>query len=111
MSVKIAAGDFDQSTNVRQPQELLEVLKQPARIVAGIVAHDEIAERIDDEQGVLAPLGRKAREQCARWRCTGIENLKSAVLVREKVAIAAGTHHEEHALDTRHVAVERKARL
>src|SRR5690606_40366090 len=62
------------STDVRKFQQALQIVQETPRIVAGIVAHHEVAQRIDDEECVLACVSRKRIEEALRILVRGIEN-------------------------------------
>src|SRR3984893_1283571 len=99
------------SADVRQLQQLLQVPEQPVRIPARIVAHHEVAERIDHEQRMLAPRGGKLAQQRRPGGACRVQDLEARLLACEEFAGTAVAAGEEHPLEARHVLVEREARL
>src|SRR5256714_10369452 len=104
-------GTLATSADVRQLQQLFQVLEQPVRIPARIVAHHEVAERIDHEQRMLAPRGGKLAQQRRAGRARRVQDLEAGLLAPEELAGTAPGAGEEHPLQARHVVVEREARL
>ncbi len=88
----------------------LRSLSRSLVVYARVVAHHEVAERIDDEQRVLARFG-KLRQQCGRFGRGRIERDEPGLFAREIIRVAAVAGGEEHALHARHLVVERQSRL